>query len=111
MSTYGQNASKNMVQVLLSPRDGLFAASCFLHCGFTLDAPLIDGTMVVDALMSWVSTYQGGGAGPPLSQRTKWLDSCGGPDGTFWPPCNPSCPFLPTLAEAPWQGGGWPAAS
>ena len=36
VSEYGKNASENFGQVLKSTRDGMFAASCLLHCNFKL---------------------------------------------------------------------------
>ena len=114
MSAYGRNASQNMAQIIASPRDGLFAASCFLHCGFTLDRPKINGTMVVDALFSWVLTYlpdaqhprYPGGVGVRSASDFKWVDRCaGGGGGEYWPPCNPTCPIVPGMeAERAWVG-------
>ena len=114
MSAYGRNASRSMAQILASPRDGLFAASCFLHCGFTLEHPKINNTMVVDALFSWVQTYlpnaghhaYPGGARPHNGTNFKWIDTCAGPSGgEYWPPCNPSCPIIPKIAtERVWLG-------
>ena len=106
------------VAVLNSPRDGLFAASCFMHCGFTLDQPTIGGTMVIDALWSWIQRELKGEQSETLGSGFKWIDDCPAkhPDGetAYWPPCNPTCPLLPTTAstdlstvptaEAPWQG-------
>ena len=99
MSAYGQNASANMAQVVASARDGLFAAACFMHCGFTLTQPKVDGAMVIDALASWVKTYEPGAPRPRVAAARdyKWIDSCGGPAGPYWPPCNPTCPFLPSV--------------
>ena len=107
MSAFGRNSSRNMQQILASPRDGLFAASCFLHCGFTLEKPKINNTMVVDALFAWVQTYLPG-AGPRSvgASAFKWIDTCGGEGGgVYWPPCNPTCPIIPevTIGQV-WMG-------
>ena len=46
-----------MAPILASTRDGLFAASCLLHCGFTLDGPLIRGENAISALFKWAAEY------------------------------------------------------
>ena len=105
MSTYGANATKNMAQILANPRDGLFAPSCFLHCGFKLDKPLINGVGVIDALHQWVLTKMpsANSTGVDVGNHDpatsfKWMDSGCGADGKqFWPPCNPTCPPLPAV--------------
>ena len=94
-AAYGANATANFRPVLASARDGLFAASCFLHCGFELARPMINGTGVVNALSQWVSAHMAptpGAFDDPY--RYKWMDTCSR-SGRFWPPCNPTCPLVP----------------
>ena len=67
--------------VMKSGRDGVFAASCLLHTGFTLDGPLIDSQNAVEALHSWMSSG--------LS-TDKHEDICD--DNKYWPPCGKKCP-------------------
>ena len=95
LSEYGRNASSNFAQVLHNSRDGVFAASCFLHCHFTLDRPLVNGTNVIDALYSWTLQYMGKSDSAHLSHNGdfNWIDRC--PNDQYWPPCNKHCPLLP----------------
>ena len=95
LSEYGRNASSNFAQVLDNSRDGVFAASCFLHCHFTLDRPLINGTNVVDALYLWALQYMRKSDGAHMSYTGdfNWIDRC--PNDQYWPPCNKHCPLLP----------------
>lgn len=99
VSAYGRNATTAMGQILATPSAGLFVASCFLHCGFTLKQPLINGTAAVDALHRWALTHsrnasvQNDGA-----TNFKWIDNCTG--GSYWPPCNPMCPFNPSQTDS-----------
>ena len=102
MSQYGQNASANMRQVIENPRDGLFAPSCFLHCHFTLDHPKLNNSNAVDAAHQWLIQYlpqtmladASGERQKSGNQQFTWIDRC--PNNQYWPPCNPTCPFMPT---------------
>ena len=98
LAAYGANASANMAQVLGNPRDGLFAASCFMHCFFRFDQPQIRGVGAIDALYSWIKRYLNPTSPlDPLSGATfKWIDQC----KSYWPPCNPTCPLSPNSAQA-----------
>jgi beta-glucanase (GH16 family) len=120
MRQYGVNASRNMGMVRNSTRrDGLFAPSCFMHCHFTLDRPLLGGLNAVDALQRWIIwvnateptiTQQKAAAGQRQmdgeaaaaiidSHKFRWFDTCDGDSDGFWPPCNPSCPYIPTAGS------------
>ena len=104
VSGYGKNASANFGQVLNSTRDGVFVASCLLHCNFKLDEPIIEGENAVGGLFKWMQQYINGGkkkvgGGRSVSPQTpspasfKWMDACN--DGVYWPPCNSKCPLVP----------------
>jgi len=106
IAEYAQNASDNFQQVLGSTRDGVYAASCLLHCGFLLDQPLIDGVGAIDALFLWGMSY----FEPASSLRTgadhKYIDSpCTSithlTKKTFYPPCGKSCPTKISASAAP----------
>ena len=88
-STFGQNASVLLANtVMKSERDGLFASSCLIHTGFTLDGPLIDSQNAVEALYSWVFSKENSTA-----QRShKHQDICAG--NRYYPPCGHKCPPL-----------------
>ena len=108
VSEYGKNASENFGQVLKSTRDGMFAASCLLHCNFKLHKPLINGENAVGGLYKWIKQYM------PDHHRTnkdgflallpnlnpqsafKWIDRC--KNEIYWPPCNSKCPLIPDIA-------------
>jgi hypothetical protein len=54
VESYAANFTKSSARVGPdTPRDGLFAASCLMHTGFGLAAPLINGTNAVDATFQW----------------------------------------------------------
>ena len=104
INEYGHNASHNFLQINTA-RDGLYAPSCIMHCGFLLDHPLIDGQNAVAAMHSWVmarsgraATVESGGSSSAADIRGDsgaagqfmWQDSC--PDGKYYPPCNRHCP-------------------
>lgn len=110
VSDYGKNASENFGQVLNSTRDGMFAASCLLHCNFKLDKPLIDGENAVGGLYKWIKQYMphsdmnkkraDGEQGTVLlphhgnpQAAFKWIDRC--KNNVYWPPCNSKCPAIP----------------
>ena len=121
MAQYGENATRALAQVLNSSRDGVFAPACFIHCGFKLDKPLIAGVGVIEALHRWVAVRAGQQMGPKRGQESEglagnqamiggrgggstrrsnpfhWIDSCGTSSPTgLWPPCNPTCPLIPS---------------
>merc|ERR1712167_473895 len=99
-SEYGSNVSALVSsQLLNSSRDGVFAASCYMHCGFTLTKPTIRGAFAVGALYEWVSSVTGHSHHLEPPDRFKWVDSCS--HGRYWPPCNPTCPLNPKAAVAP----------
>jgi hypothetical protein len=101
---YARNATANFRQ-LNSTRDGIFAPSCPMHCGFTLDGPLIGGLNLHRALASWVNATVQGVAHLPYATKSRdspaslasgdarftWVDEC--PLGVYWPWCNPTCPW------------------
>ena len=93
LAAYGANASANLAQVLRNPRDGLFAASCFMHCFFQFEKPTIRGVGAIDALYSWMKHYLDPTSplGPSNATAFKWVDQC----KSYWPPCNPTCPLSP----------------
>ena len=100
---YGANSSRNMAIVLESERDGIFGASCLLHCGFTLTGPLIDGQNAIQALYDWAQSH----ARPDLHrsassskpQRHHYIDRPGH-NGLYWPPSGSHCPVDPTASAA-----------
>lgn len=109
---YGQNATKNFQQVLRSTRDGLYAPSCLLHCGFQLTKPLIENVGAVQALYEWAMSYfepvmsMGASNTSALAPRNatdhKYIDapctSFSHPSQrSFWPPCNKACPLKPDV--------------
>eukprot|EP01045_Picozoa_sp_COSAG04_P004354 COSAG04_NODE_188_length_20978_cov_7.733225_2_plen_120_part_00 len=90
---YGQNSSANMARV--RERDGLFGASCLLHCGFTLEGPLIRGQNAIVALHEWAEAhFRGDGERGGHHYKD-------GPDkkGRYWPPSGELCPLKPTDSD------------
>ena len=50
MDQFAENATTMIkASVWNSARDGIFAANCLLHTGFTLDGPLIGGVSAITA--------------------------------------------------------------
>ena len=96
MNAYGQNSSTNLVaNIARNPRDGLFAPSRFIHCGFLFDRPKINGTNVVDALFLWMTRYFPGGSFS-VGEDYKWIDPpCGENGDSYFPVCNHECPIVP----------------
>ena len=99
INTYGHNASKNFLQIDTA-RDGLYAPSCIMHCGFLLDRPLIQGQNAVAAMHSWVMARSGRSTAAVGSSGGEfwWEDSC--PDGNYYPPCNRHCPKSVSVSES-----------
>lgn len=102
---YAHNATALLTTTVeKSARDGLFAPSCLMHTGFTLDGPLIGGVHAVEALSKWV---HGANASGGVHVRTRGrsstandtqyhrIDSCA--HGRYFPPCGAHCPPLPSL--------------
>jgi len=90
MDRYAHNVTAMLEKtVLLSGRDGLFAASCLIHTGFTVDGPLINGTSAVNAMYQWLTQASGPGGGSAYHN----IDRCRG--GRFFPPCGKKCPLKP----------------
>ena len=82
---YGRNASAMLTaSVMRSSRDGLFAPSCLLHTGFTLDGPVIDGMNAVSATWQWMANATG-----PRHHIDKCRDNR---FGGYYPPCGKKCP-------------------
>lgn len=78
---YMQSWHFNMTDVALAPailstKHGVFNAACFIHTGFSFDAPIINGLGYLQAFARWF--YQ---QGPPYA----FVDNCG-------LMCNPTCP-------------------
>ena len=87
---FGNNATNMLAEtVMKSGRDGVFAASCLLHTGFTLDGPLIDSQNAVEALHAWLyrntTTITSGS-----DNSDKHEDVCD--NNKYWPPCGEKCP-------------------
>jgi hypothetical protein len=84
-----------------APRDGLFAASCFMHTEFAFDGPLINDTNAIVALNEWYKSHLVSFKGKDKKvpeHKTKgtvtddsfvWFDQC---SDAYWPPCGNSCP-------------------
>ena len=89
----------NRKLVLESTRDGIFGASCLLHCGFTLKGPLIDGQDAIRALHSWVQSHISHNGSQTVALRHHYVDK---PNhkGKYWPPSGVKCPTDPTLDAA-----------
>ena len=79
-----------------SKRDGIFGVSCLLHCGFTLEGPLIDGQDAIRALHDWVRSYIDLNGTMPSAQRHHYVDRPN-QKGHYWPPTGAKCPVKPTL--------------
>jgi hypothetical protein len=87
--TDGRNATKMFeATAMKSARDGLFAASCLLHTGFTLDGPIIKGVNAIQALWNWLHDNS-----TKTPTDHKFLDECR--DDKFFPPCGSHCPLTP----------------
>jgi len=102
---YAHNATALLAATVQkkSARDGLFAPSCLMHTGFTLDGPLIGGVHAIAALSQWVhganangaargSARASGGASVVTSGQYQRIDSCA--HGRYFPPCGAHCPPL-----------------
>jgi hypothetical protein len=86
MSAYAQEWHDNMTRGLNNfltgpgPR-GLFAPSCYDHCGIRIGAPRIQGIDVMDAMHTWLARVLNGSA-----EEGQVMDDCKGLM------CNPTCP-------------------
>jgi len=91
LKSWGQNETKILHQ-LNTTRDGIFAPSCFMHCEFSLDQPMIRDVNVITALYLWAQTYMYGvmNAHHHTTEEFVYIDTCS--SGSLWPPCNKNCP-------------------
>jgi len=79
---YARNATLALSVVFNNSRNGLFAPSCLIHCGLTLDGPLIDGINGIQAVWQWVQQTN------PPPGTYQHMDAC----KTYFPPCGHKCP-------------------
>ena len=90
---YGQNMTATLANtVMKSERDGVFAPSCLMHTGFTLDGPIIDGMNAVEALHAWMypSSTSTSTSNNNNNNNNKHADVC--KNGKYYPPCGKKCP-------------------
>ena len=86
---YGNNCTEMLGHTVLQrARDGVFAPSCLMHTGFTLEGPLIDGLNAVQATWNWLFP----GNATSANQTNQYIDSCA--HGKLYPPCGKKCPPL-----------------
>mgnify|MGYP001192617555 CR=1 FL=1 len=94
-SEYGINATTMFsATVGKSQRDGLFAPSCLLHTGFTLDGPLIDGVNGVQATWNWMYPTNSSSSSIHSTETNNnfHMDVC--KSKKYYPPCGKSCPAI-----------------
>ena len=99
MRQYGVNASRNVEMVRNSAAEMDSLPSCFMHCHFTLDRPLLHGLNAVERdppVDDWVNATEEEDGAVDDHQKFRWFDSCSA--GTCWPPCN-----QPARTFPPWE--------
>jgi hypothetical protein len=85
---YAANVTRNMRAVVANKRDGIFAASCLIHCEFSLVGPLIGGQSAFGALFSWAQSHFAGEGGTGAHSFVDDSDA----HGWYWPPTGLKCP-------------------